>query len=1191
MHVNQVFFDGSGRRLVIARRLLQIVIPVATLLLIAFAFRLPSKFDLPHLRLPPHRRSSRALTGQLFPAAAPVKRAHLLSVLPSAQRKPTRGRGMRAAFYITWDDASYISLRESLPHIDLLFPEWLHVLSGDGRMQAFAPRDETLFDVIQNGQPRKVENAVMPLLAQVHAMTKVLPEVDNFDEVHQKWVPEAGKFMMNPAARDNFRRQVITFLRTDNYGGLIIDFQGFPSSASAGYRELIKEVAVDLHALGLKLYIAAPANEQNYPYESVAANSDGIVLMNYDQHYPGTPPGPLAAQGWFTQNLQNTLKRVPSEKLICGIANYGYDWVFQQQRAAHGKNQWKPLRVDAISAQEAWEAAKNAKAVIDFDRGTLNPHVAFADEPNEQHQIWFTDAGTARNEMRVAQQLGTDNFALWHIGSEDRSLWSIWDHPEDADAADKLRSVPPGHNIDYQGAGEVIAITAQPVDGRRTLTLDPANGLIIGEEFQRLPGPYEASLYGGAHHSVAITFDDGPDPQWTPKVLDILKAEHAPGTFFVPGDQASTQPSLLARIYREGHEIGNHTWSHPDVRNLSPLQLQTELNMTERLLAAQLGVTPLLFRPPYSVDVEPQADYQARTLEAAQAMGYLIVGAGIDPRDWATSPKPSAKEIVDSVIHQLNKHEGNIILLHDGGGDRQETVRALPMLIHKMREAGYTIVPVAQLLGKSRADIMPSVTRQERWLTGFDHLGFNLYALLHTGIVLIFVAGDALIMVRLLSLASLATCNRFRRPWNRPAVTPHPAVAVLVPAYNEEKVIVRTVRSVLNSDYSNLRVIVIDDGSTDNTYQAARNTFAHEPRVMVLTKPQGGKAEALNYGLQFVTEEVFLGIDADTIIDRRAVSLLVPHFTDLKVAAMAGNTKVANQVNLWTRWQALEYLTSQNFERRALDVFGVVTVVPGAIGAWRTAAVRQAGCYQANTIAEDADLTMALLECDYRVHYEDRALAYTEAPSTARGLMRQRSRWSFGILQSVWKHRAVFKRGGVLGWVALPNIIIFHFLLPLISPFMDLVFLLAITGYFINRDHQFHTASYSSSLPKLVVAFVVFLLVDLTASALAVALERCSADRSNNLRLLGHVWLQRFAYRPLFSLVILRTLKRVVEGYESTWGKLERTAALQCHFEEGAILLSQLGEDVVAAMPGDFDSRPRPFVIRVMAEGTAKENP
>ena len=166
----------------------------------------------------------------------------------------------------------------------------------------------------------------------------------------------------------------------------------------------------------------------------------------------------------------------------------------------------------------------------------------------------------------------------------------------------------------------------------------------------------------------------------------------------------------------------------------------------------------------------------------------------------------------------------------------------------------------------------------------------------------------------------------------------------------------------------------------------------------------------------------------------------MPHFLNPKVGAVAGNAKVGNRVNLWTRWQALEYITSQNFERRALNTLGAVSVVPGAIGAWRTSAVREAGGYHTDTVAEDADLTMALLRRGYRVEYEDRALAYTEAPTNANGLMRQRFRWSFGILQAVWKHRAVFARKGALGWVALPNILIFQILLPLVSPFIDLMF-------------------------------------------------------------------------------------------------------------------------------------------------------
>ena len=275
-----------------------------------------------------------------------------------------------------------------------------------------------------------------------------------------------------------------------------------------------------------------------------------------------------------------------------------------------------------------------------------------------------------------------------------------------------------------------------------------------------------------------------------------------------------------------------------------------------------------------------------------------------------------------------------------------------------------------------------------------------------------------------------------------------------------------------------------------------------------------------------------------------AISRLVPHFINPNVGAIAGNAKVGNRVNLWTRWQALEYITSQNFERRALDVLGAVSVVPGAIGAWRVSAVREAGGYHVDTVAEDADLTMALLRRGYRVEYEDMALAYTEAPTNANGLMRQRFRWSFGILQAVYKHSGVFARKGALGFVALPNIVIFQILLPLVSPLIDIMFA-------VGRDLVFRAETLSSrfhgprQLPQTGAFFFAFLVIDFLASAIAFALERRRPDDKEDVWLLSQVWLQRFAYRQLFSVVLFKTLKRALEGRRFAWDKLERTAAVK----------------------------------------------
>jgi cellulose synthase/poly-beta-1,6-N-acetylglucosamine synthase-like glycosyltransferase len=285
------------------------------------------------------------------------------------------------------------------------------------------------------------------------------------------------------------------------------------------------------------------------------------------------------------------------------------------------------------------------------------------------------------------------------------------------------------------------------------------------------------------------------------------------------------------------------------------------------------------------------------------------------------------------------------------------------------------------------------------------------------------------------------------------------------------------------------------------------------------------------------------------VVAHDAITNLVCHFADPKIGAVAGNAKVGNRVNLWTRWQALEYITSQNFERRALDLFDVVMVVPGAIGAWRTRAVKEGGGYHTNTVAEDADLTMNLLEQGYSVIYEDRALAFTEAPVDMDGLMRQRFRWSFGILQAVFKHLGAIKKRRAMGLFALPNTIVFQILLPLVSPLIDLMFLAGVFSYFWNK-HFHPMAASSASFEKLLIFFLAFLVIDFTASALAFALERKHPASKGDAWLLFHIWIQRFTYRQVFSVVLFKTIKRAIDGKPFNWDKLDRTAQMSKETEQ-----------------------------------------
>jgi cellulose synthase/poly-beta-1,6-N-acetylglucosamine synthase-like glycosyltransferase/peptidoglycan/xylan/chitin deacetylase (PgdA/CDA1 family)/spore germination protein YaaH len=1145
-----IFYDPDRKRWGRLRILLSILGAIISSLVAFFIVTVFVQPDpLPHLLMPDKKRNLRALKEREHRRRPNAKNTHRKTSAPPSQVVLNTDEGIRAAYYVTWDAASFVSLKEYYPQIDILFPEWLHVLTPDGHLQGFDSVNHP-FQVVENGIVHSTDDRVMPFLRAEKADAEVFPLINNFEPVSKQWLTNIGDFLMDPAARQTFRKQLLLYLSSDRFKGAAIDFEEIPLKAQPGFLALIQELGQDLHARGLRLYVNVPVADKDYDYPRLAASADGMVIMNYDQHQTTSGPGQVAAQDWFSDNLKQAIKDIPKTKIICAIGSYGYDWKLSARKK-------RVLNVDTNNVQEAWLHARESSAEIELDPDSLNPHFAYMDDNGLEHQVWFMDAVTALNQMRVARDVGIRTFALWRLGSEDRSLWKIWDNPTEAGAEQKLKPVPSGEDVDREGDGEILYIQRQPSPGQRDVTLDSDKKFVVSEKMTVLPEPYEIRQYGWKEKEVAITFDDGPDPDYTPKILDILKREKAPATFFLIGLQTQKFPGLAQRIYEEGHAIGNHTFTHPDISDVSQWYMKrVELQLTEKLFASKMGVKPLYFRPPYSIDQEPDVADQVRPLELVQSEGYITVGSKIDPNDWKKGQ--SAVEIVSEVMDQVQREAtkgcetraplycGNIILLHDGGGDRTATVQALPAMIDGLRARGFKIVSVEDLLGKSRADVMPKLPPNEVLSARLDGYVFILGQWLAQFIVFVFFIGDVLMSARLLGIGALATFDRLRKPAPVGGADYKPNVTVIIPAFNEEKVIENTVRSVLASDYPNLRTIVVDDGSKDATSAVVREKFAREiadGRVLLLTKTNAGKAEALNYGLKYTNDEIYVGIDADTVIAPNAISILVPHFADAKVAAVAGNAKVGNRVNLWTRWQALEYITSQNFERRALNVFGAVSVVPGAIGAWRVAAVRQAGGYHTDTVAEDADLTMSLLENGWRVVNEDRALAFTEAPTNARGLMRQRFRWSFGILQAVWKHGAAIRRRSRLGWIALPNIIIFQIMLPLVSPFIDIMFLFGMLEYLAAR--YFHPESTdASSFERLAFYFVIFLAIDFVASALAFLLERRVEGTGEDAQLLLHLWLQRFSYRQLFSAVLAKTVKRAIDGKPFAWDKLERTAAV-----------------------------------------------
>ena len=1127
-----IFYDAEKVRWRRTRRIMEISGALLTLLLVYFFLTIAGSVELPAALLPDTRPIYHSIKKKLLKPV--VQREGRHKRVANIGQVPAAYDPLRSAFFVSWDPNSLASLKKHYRDIDLLMPEQLHAVTPDGAITVVDyERNQTVqaspAEALSRLQQDKLHQWMRSLNPPLELPMMGL--LNNYDG--QVWrVKEMAELLANPAARSRLISDVTQYAVMAKQAGIVVDFEEVPDASQENFQKFIGQFAPAMHAVGLKLMIALPARDDSYDYEFFGKETDAIILMNYDQHWLTSPPGPIAAQDWFVENLRQVLEVVPAQKIVVGIANYSYDWTETSKR--------ETPHAEEFSIQEALLHAYESESDVEFDAASLNPHYSYSDELNHTHQVWMLDAVTAYNELRASERMGVQGTALWRLGSSDSSLWPVWDttHPDDVARA-KLLDLPPGPDLILEGDGDIWHIADVPKQGKRSITYDPATALITSEVYEAFPLSYDIDQIGGVKNKIALSFDDGPDRRWTPKILDVLKEKKVPGIFFVIGDQANRAPDLLKREYNEGHEIGNHTFTHPAFDNISRTQLKWELNLTQRLIESTLGVKSLLFRPPYGIDHQPEYAEEVAQLPYPQELGYIIVGQRIDPDDWRMTDEKKqrpAQEIVADVVRQAKN--GNVVLLHDGGGERAQTVAALPLIIDQLRAKGYQFVSVADLLGKSRADLMLPLTFRERMAAQADGFIFGIFQWSRFAIATVFVLGIVLVSGRALIIGILAIIEKLR-PDRAKLPEPPPRVTVLIPAHNEESVIVQTVQSVLMSDLNEIHVVVVDDGSSDRTLELLQSNFGRNDRVQILHQVNRGKAAALNNALSHAQTEFVVTIDADTEIESDAIRKLLRHFSDAKVGAVAGNVKVGNRSRWLTRWQALEYITSQNMEKRAFDLLNCITVVPGALGAWRKEAIEAAGGITAETVAEDADLTIAIRRLGWRVTYDEEAIAWTEAPETPGQLIRQRFRWTFGTLQSFWKHSDTLFRPkyGTLGFVALPNIFVFQILLPLVSPVLDLLFLgslvlWGLAGLHITQIPQLWT---TEDVQRSVVFFLGFLLIDVLTCVIAFALER-----HEDWTLLIPVLLQRFYYRQLMYIVLFRSVKEAVSGRPVGWKGVEK---------------------------------------------------
>ena len=1028
--------------------------------------------------------------------------------------------GIRAAFYVNWDAAqSFSSLQRNISNINLIIPEWLFI----------DPNTDQLYNTIDPKALKIMQTAgvkVMPLLT------------NNYKTLFRG---EAVKrIITNPVKKQKLINDIIAVLKQYNFIGVNIDFEELLMDSDKPLVEFQKSLYQQLHANDLLVsQDVIPFNDE-YNYGALSKYNDYLILMAYDQHHSETKPGPNSSQKWIEAAVADVAQKVPVNKVILALPAFGHDWKTKNN---------KIVSVADVTYQQAIANAKSSEASIDYDNDSYNLDYEYYDSENFLHQVYFVDAATNFNSIRYATEYNLAGTALWRLGGEDVRLWSFYNQPMTKTALKKFNfvefnKIKAGSAPDFVGEGEVLDIIASPKDGYIRSEIDSVSMLISEEYYDKLPSTYVIRRFGATtKKKLVLTFDDGPDPKYTAQILDTLAYYHVPAAFFVVGYQAENNIPLIKRIYKEGHEIGNHTFTHPDMSLVSNQRASLEMDATQLLIECITGHSTILFRAPFNADSEPGKYEELAPIALSRKKNYITVGESIDPEDWQIPINDYRNDtIFDRVVKDYLKKTntgnpedtsiaGSIILLHDAGGNRENTVNATGKIIRYFRQQGYTFTTVADLLGKKPDELMPPTPKGKEYywlqinyfLAESAYLGGNFFFAL-------FMIFLALSSIRILVIGVMAVLEKKRTSSLAVLenVLPHPFVSIIVPAYNEEVNAVSSLQNLLKCDYPDFEIIFIDDGSSDHTYEKVKNAFSNNALVKVFTKLNGGKATALAYGISQSHADYVICIDADTKLATDAVSKLMRNFVNpfnkegQEVGAVAGSVIVGNEVNLLTKWQSIEYITSQNFDRKGFAYLNAITVIPGAIGAFKKEALLEAGGFTADTLAEDCDITMRILKAGYIIINESKAYAYTEVPEHLKQFLKQRVRWSFGVMQTFWKHRDMLfnNKNKSLGWVALPDMLLFKYIIPFFSPMADFLMVVALL---------------TGNAGKIGFYFMIYVIVDALIAAIAFAFEK-----ENPTKL---IWLipQRLIYRWLMMYVFFKAIKRAIKGELQVWGVLKRT--------------------------------------------------
>jgi cellulose synthase/poly-beta-1,6-N-acetylglucosamine synthase-like glycosyltransferase/peptidoglycan/xylan/chitin deacetylase (PgdA/CDA1 family)/spore germination protein YaaH len=1151
---SSIFADPNGRR----RRWLKVTLFLTTITLLgASIYFVSSLLIAPKLSLPTTVRDYRA---QLKSASLPPSPLlemredwhHLLPIkspppfspnvppfnLPIGPLKKTVYSSslspslfpIRLGYASSFDSASDLSLKH---HSDLLThvaTDWFNLVGVEQKL---------------------IEEPNDPLVSFcAHKGLALLPILRNIDG--DQWQSEAveGLLKASPQEQGSFFNHLLERLPPTAIG-LLLEWSEIDLTYHAELTSFLIALAKALHEHHRELWITIPTGKDRalYDIDTLINVADHLVATLYDQNSQPDDAGPLAAIEWFQESIDSLITQAKnSDKWVIALGAYSSDWNITKEtlepisfgdamaRAHLAAVDSIDVEAPSFSPYFDYLSQEENRTLLSTDRAPISVHPS----PRNEHEVYFLDAITFYNQLHVLKPYRVGGVGIYRLGQEDPDLWKglqvtlnmeLEQREEpSAEELQNLETLDVKHEIASIGSGDFLSVGEPPCNGFRTVTLDEENLLV--ENYTQFPRPSCVYHQGAAApHQVAITFDDGPDPTWTPRMLKILKEKKVPATFFILGCQAQQFPDLVQLIQNEGHEFGNHTYTHENLAEISNEKIALELNATTRLLESITGHSTSLFRPPFNGDGNPSTPGELRALEIASELGYLTVGESIDPNDWE---QPGIDTIIQRIKNQ-RAQGGSIILLHDAGGNRSQTLAALPQIIDYLRARGDEIVPLSVMIGLPDDILMPPLRQADVTLaTRYIYGSFATLRCLEMVAWSLLVIATIVSLVGILFYIACAIRHRTIEKKSTPSSgwcppTPSP-VTIVIAAYNEERVIISTLEHLIRSRYDGpLELIVVDDGSQDRTAELIeafieKNRFCFNRSVLLIRQPNRGKATALNRAIEAAQHELIVTLDADTMVTPRALEELLLPFKDPKVGGVSGHIRVGNPHRWLGRFQQIEYEFAFEINRRAQDFLGCITVLPGALSALRATALHEVGPLQTETLAEDTDLTLQLHRLGWKISYAPMALADTEAPNSIRALLSQRFRWAFGTLQCLWKHRSLLLSPGSrwLGWFALPSIWVFQIGLIALTPVLDI---LVICSLCWGRG--------GAIWPY----FVISVALDIGLAAMAAGFA--GRSKWSSWRALP----MRFLYRPLLGYIIWKSLIKAAEGSWVRWTKLERTAA------------------------------------------------